>query len=346
MAGDRLRRGIAAGGNWIVDRVKTVDRLPGRGMLANISAEALSTGGGPANVLADLARMRAPFPLWGLGVIGDDADGRFVRSAIEPLGVDLQNLRVLEGVRTSYTDVMSEASTGVRSFFHHRGANAVFAPEHVPVGELECRIFHLAYLLLLDAMDAPDAGYGTRAARLLRDIRERGIETSLDVVSEDSDRFKDVVPPALRFADYLIINEVEAARIVGVAVRDGSERLVPEALREIMDRLWALGSMRTAAIHMPEGAYVRDAAGCEAAVGSLELPEGFIGASVGAGDAFCAGMLLGLHEGLALDACARLGNRCAAASLSRAGASEGVGPLKQVQELGAAFRERPAPLPV
>jgi len=53
------RRGIAAAGNWIIDHVKQVDQLPDRGMLANIVDESFSTGGAPANVLIDLARLAA-----------------------------------------------------------------------------------------------------------------------------------------------------------------------------------------------------------------------------------------------------------------------------------------------
>ena len=57
---------------------------------------------------------------------------------------------------------------GNRIFFHHRGANALFQPEHIKISQLTCKIFHLGYLLLLDAMDQPDADYGTVAARLLK----------------------------------------------------------------------------------------------------------------------------------------------------------------------------------
>ena len=37
----------------------------------------------------------------------------------------------------------------------------------------------------------------------------------VDVVSEDSDRFKTVVTPALQHVDYLIVNEIEAGKIAG-----------------------------------------------------------------------------------------------------------------------------------
>lgn len=54
------RNGITAAGNWIVDRVKQVDCLPRRGMLANIKSMCFSPGGAPANVLNDLARLLPP----------------------------------------------------------------------------------------------------------------------------------------------------------------------------------------------------------------------------------------------------------------------------------------------
>jgi hypothetical protein len=57
------RHGILAGGNWIVDQVKITDVYPAQDALANILTESRCNGGGPFNVLKDLALMKAPFPL-------------------------------------------------------------------------------------------------------------------------------------------------------------------------------------------------------------------------------------------------------------------------------------------
>ncbi len=338
------RKGIAAAGNWIVDRVKRVDCLPGRGMLANIKDQTLSPGGAPANVLHDLARLKAPFPLAGLGMVGNDADGRYLQRVFSELGVDIQGVRVTELAPTSFTDVMNDDATGDRVFFHHRGANALFSPRHVDIRRLSCRIFHLGYLLLLDAMDQADPEYGTVAAGLLKRIQAAGIMTSLDLVSEQSDRFARIVPPALRYVDYLILNEIEAARAAGIEVRDKDRRLDGAALSDAVERLYAFGGMRLVAVHMPEGVYMRDRTGRRYASGSLRLPEGYIAGAVGAGDAFCAGLLLGLHEGWEMPEAARLAACCAAASLSRPGASEGVLPLEETLGLAKRFGERKPPV--
>jgi len=340
------RRGIASGGNWIVDKVKTVDRLPGSGMLGNILCEQRSPGGAPANVLNGLARLKAPFPLIGTGVIGNDDASRHLIATFTGLGVDISLLRHTDQAPTSYTDVMQETGSGIRCFYHHRGANALFSPDDVPIDRLTCRIFHLGYILLLDRMDRTDAEYGTVAARLLHDLQAAGIRTSVDVVSEESSRFQTFVPPVLKYVDYLILNEVETARTTNMTVRDGAGRLDGPALAAAVDALYAFGRMEWVAVHMPEGVYVRTGTGRRIARGSLTLPKGFIAGSVGAGDAFCAGMLYGVHEDWTLEDCAHLGTCCAAASLSAPGASEGIGPLADVLALGKRYPERTPPIHV
>ena len=338
------RNGITAAGNWIVDRVKQVDCLPSRGMLANIKSMCYSPGAAPANVLNDLARLKSPFPLAGVGVVGDDADGHYLKQTFADLGVNISELLTTTEAPTSFTDVMNDDTHGNRVFFHHRGANALFKPEHVKINQLTCKIFHLGYLLLLDEMDQPDADYGTVAARLLKQIQEAGVLTSVDVVSEEGDRFSKLVPPALKYIDYLVLNEVEAGRAVGLEVRDASGKLDGEALIEAVERLYQFGDMKLVAVHMPEGAYLREQSGKRHAVGSVDFPKGFIAGAVGAGDAFCAGMLYGLHEGWNPVRSARLGGCCAAASLSRPGASEGIMPLEETLELGTRFGEQQPPV--
>jgi sugar/nucleoside kinase (ribokinase family) len=340
------RHGIASGGNWIVDRVKTVDTLPGRGMLANIRSEEAATGGAPANVLMDLARLEAGFPLTGLGVIGNDEDGEFILEKAGEVGVDMSLITRSDQAPTSYTDVMNETGSGERQFFHNRGANALFGPEHVPADSLGCRIFHLGYLLLLDRLDESDAEFGTVAARLLHDLRAAGIKTSVDVVSEESDRFTLLVPPALKHTDYLILNEIEAGRTTGYKVRGENGALDAEALADAADVLCESGTMELLVVHMPEGFYGRDRDGRRFSRGSFELPAGFIQGSTGAGDAFCAGVLYGLHEGMEPAEAGHLGTGCAAGCLSAPNATDGLRPLPQVRKLMDSLTEYDPPVVV
>ena len=72
------RSGLLAGGNWIIDQVKIVDVFPKRESLANILSQSQGTGGAPYNVLINLAKLGAPFPLAGAGFVGKDADRKSV----------------------------------------------------------------------------------------------------------------------------------------------------------------------------------------------------------------------------------------------------------------------------
>jgi len=340
------RVGIVCAGNWIVDRVKIIDRLPGKGMLGSIISETLASGGSSFNVLADLGKMGAPFPLAGIGVVGNDGGRDFIHSICMPLNIDMSRLLALKGESTSYTDVMSEAGTGVRVFYHYRGANARFSIEHVKINDLPFRIFHLGYLLLLDGMDKLDPDCGTVAAKLLKKVQEAGIKTSVDVVSEESDRFCKIVPASLPYANYLILNEIEAGRTTGHKVRDNNGKLIPQGIIDSVDALYNLGNMELVAVHMPEGAYLRTKEGKRYAQGSLNLPANYIKGTVGAGDAFCAGMLYGLHEGWEASKTLKLGSCAAAACLARPGATDGLLPLNKVMELENCFPENDPPVPV
>ncbi|MCZ7641199.1 MAG: hypothetical protein M5U12_37205 [Verrucomicrobia bacterium] len=70
------RKGLMAGGNWIIDQVKLIDVYPQREQLANIRRQSEGTGGAAYNVLVDLAVLGAPFPLMAAGLVGKRPVGR------------------------------------------------------------------------------------------------------------------------------------------------------------------------------------------------------------------------------------------------------------------------------
>lgn len=294
------RKGIIAVGNWIVDNVKFIGTYPRKGNLATILSQKEGLGGCAHNVLADLAAMHSGIPLYAGGCIGADRYGRMCLDACDRLGIDCTHLKVLEGTATSYTDVMSETDgDGSRTFFHCRGANAELTVDQVLACKSPARIFHLGYLLLLDALDKEDPEYGVAAARALDGLQRQGYETSVDVVSEEGDRYRKVVLPCLKYIDYLIINEVEAENCLETPLRrDGQPDLT--AIKAAASALLGLGVGKLVVIHFPEGgvAAARNGEVCYAP--SFPVDRGEIVSSVGAGDAFCAGALYAIHEGWSL----------------------------------------------
>ena len=59
-------------------------------------------------------------------------------------------------------------------------------------------------------------------------------------------------------------------------------------------------------------------------IGSYKLPDGFIKGTTGAGDAFCAGALLAIYEGLSDREILELGSLAATGALSEADAISGM----------------------
>src|SRR6185436_7749458 len=99
------RKGILAGGNWIIDQVKMVDVYPQREQLANIRSQSQGTGGAPFNVLVDLARMKAPFPLSAAGLVGEDMLGDEILSICKKHKIDSRLLGKTDKAPTSNTEV-------------------------------------------------------------------------------------------------------------------------------------------------------------------------------------------------------------------------------------------------
>lgn len=331
------RSGICVAGNLIVDVTYPIERWPRQSELTTITEGITrSVGGAVCNVIMDLAKLDSELPLETLGVIGEDPEGEFILEQLGAYGnVDVSLLKRMG--KTSFTAVMSENDTKKRTFFQYRGANALFDEACVEWDRMNGEILHVGYILLLDALDQRDEEYGTKMARLLAEARRHGIRTSIDVVSETGDRFRTLVPPAMKYTNYCIINELEAQQITGVLLRDEEERLYAEHMEEALGRMKELGVSAWAVIHCPEGGYGLDENGSFVSMNSLRLPEGYIKGTVGAGDAFCAGVLYGAHKKWSLEESIRLGICTAAASLSEPGATEWVGSLEDVMKLEEKF---------
>ena len=336
------RRGVLAGGNWIVDQVKMIDVYPQRECLGNIYEKtAQGTGGAPYNVLMDLALAGVDIPLSAAGFVGQDAFGERILQDCRDHRIDTTHLTATPAADTAYTDVMTERDCGRRTFFHYRGANALWAGKGLNFRATQARIFHLGYLLLLDALDQEDPRYGTKGARLLASAQAAGLKTSVDVVSEDSNRFTRIVTPALKHVDYCILNEVEAGKTTGFKIRQPDGRLDTVAARHAAGSLLQCGVREVIIIHFPEGAFARTRRGEDHWQSSLKLPEKYVAGTAGAGDAFCAGALLGLHEGWDLGRCLQTGVCMAAASLAHSTCTGGMVPLDDCMALGKKFGFRP-----
>lgn len=309
------RRGIMAAGNIVRDCNKKLERFPEKNGLVRCVEMHACAGGGAANVAMSLAALRPDLPVQALCRLGKDSAGDELLSVLENVpNIDTSHI-IREG-QTAFADVLTEEGSDTRSFVYLPGANAQLDIDDFFAKEIECRIVHIGYILALDALDAPDGEYGTRMARLLHKLRENGIGTSVDVVSEASDRYREKVPPCLAYADYVFLNEIEAGRTLGMQLRTEQGEIDLGAVETALKTFAQMGAGGKVMIHMPEGAMGIDANGgnVEFVPGAI-LPEGYIKATVGAGDAFASGALIAAHDGMGLKMMLECGVAAATACL-------------------------------
>lgn len=333
----RAREGITIAGNILVDIVKMIDKFPEKSMLVNITESVRAVGGCVPNTIINIAKIDPDMKLAAVGKVGSDDNGRFLIDEMAKYGVDVSGVKVAEGKETSYDDVMTEKSTGARTFFLSCGINHEFGLEDIDIDALDCKIFHAGYILLLGALDAEDEEYGTKMARLLHMVSEKGIKTSVDAVSEDGDRFKTKIVPALKYCDYTIMNEIECCKVTGLSPRreDGSVHV--ENIKATMEAFMEYGVREKVIVHCCEAGFLLDKSGEFVIVPSLKLPKGYIKGSVGAGDSFAAACLYGIDKGFDNTKILEFASAAAACNLSASDSISGMKPRAEIEKMCEEF---------
>ncbi len=326
------RKGIWCIGNIIVDNIKLIDHWPKPEGLALVQKTKMSAGGGAVNVAVDLARMQVPFPLYLGGSIGDDAMGQYLLDYFGQYPIDTSSIVTCDQAPTSWTDVMTEAQTGRRTFFHHTGVSDYYAPGHVLkyYQTISAKIIYVAYLSLLKQFDQKDLEFGSKAGRLFKALKAQGFVVAVDCVSMPSYQFfQNFIRPCLAYTDIFILNEDEAAVATNLNIINKDDSIDQKSAKDAIALLSSYGP-KTVVMHYPKGAIAYHNGHISTHV-SYDIDEGDIVGSVGAGDAFSAGLLFGLHEGWCMDDAIDLACCCARFNLTDLSATEGIMPLAHMQ---------------
>ncbi len=309
-------------GSVLVDKINTIEAYPKIGELTKIQKIELSVGGCVPNVAMDLACIDPDLPVWAVGRIGQDPEGQFVVDTLKKGGVNTEYLLSCRE-KTSFTDVMS-VTGGQRTFFTYPGADSGLCLSDIPFA-CKPKILHLGYFLLLQKVDEGEG------LKILQAAKAQGIETSIDLVSENSERYSLVIP-CLPYTDYLIINEIEAGKLTGIEP-------CRENLTAMGEKLLSMGVGKMVILHMPEEAVCCTREG-STRMGSFLLPEGYIQGTTGAGDAFCAGALTGIYQDAKPTNILYFANSCAMMSLRVAGATGGLASQPEILEFCKSYSLR------
>jgi sugar/nucleoside kinase (ribokinase family) len=331
------RRGIVLAGSVILDIVHMADRWPEEETIAFVSRTEHGAGGPPHNAGAGLVKLGADFPVRVLGAAGDDALGDILLEKMQALGLDISGMKRIAGAVTSHTQVMTSMATGRRTFFYQPGVSALLSVDDLLPKDDSAKFFYAGSPGVMARLDA-EGGW----AKLLAEARRRGFKTCLELVPVNAELLRRYVPPCLPFCDFFVANDHEVTSVTGIATTRGSH-FDWEAAGAACRRLLELGVGTLAAVHHPEGAVAVSASGEAAAAGSVKVPASDIVGTVGAGDAFYAGVLFGLHEDWPLDRCLALGNAAAATSLRAATTSASIRPWAECLAYAEKMGLRPAP---
>lgn len=273
-------------------RVATPPR-PGQTILAQTMIK--HPGGKGANQAVAAARMGADVSF--VGCIGDDDDGALLLRELRAEGVDTTAVEIAGNERTGLA-LVSVFDSGENSITVVPGANFTLGPARVrrvleshdrgrPIVVLQAEIKTDVISAAVEAADASGARVVLNLAPYTR-----------------------LSPRTLAVCDPLVVNESEAAEMVGFEVDDlGSASRASAAL---------LGSTRSTVITLGElGAVWADASG------SGHVPAPWVDAvvdSTGAGDAFVGALAAELARGNGLEAATGIGVRAGTFAVGRLGA--------------------------
>ncbi|MDQ3250278.1 MAG: carbohydrate kinase family protein, partial [Chloroflexota bacterium] len=198
---------------------------------------------------------------------------------------------------TAFTTIVMDNQRN-RLAFHHPGALATFADKDLPSSLLQA----VRVLLITSYPILPQfrpAGY----AKLLAQAQASGAITAVDIgpaIGQPA-HLAELIP-VLPTIDYLIANQHELAVCTGEPdVEQGALRLLQAGARCVIVKLGKAG-----------------AAFCTVNHGYTPVPGFSVAArsTVGAGDAFNAGLLYALHQGESVTAAVRFGNAVAALTVA------------------------------
>ena len=302
---DRRTVGI---GSMVVDRLHRVPRIVGadeKGILRAGAAgpREVRVGGVVLNHLGWAAVLGLPTGIFGKQA--DDEGGRFLRAAMDRLGIAREI--VLDGSASSSADIYVDDAGG-RAIYMAPGATSETTPEQVRTHHAET--IRGALRVTTEVSQLPLAA----VREVLRIADAAGVPTLLDLDVPP----RDAVPG---LGDARTLEAVlRAARVLKPA-KAAARALVPDADADALAIAEAVRKrFANEAVIVTDGA-----SGCAiSAEGvALRVPAYRVDAvldSTGAGDAFLGGLLVALAAGLGWEDAARLANACGAACVEKLGA--------------------------
>jgi sugar/nucleoside kinase (ribokinase family) len=294
--------------------VPPLQRLPAAGELVATDDFLIQPGGCAANVALALGRLGISAAV--CGRVGEDMLGEFVMRDLQARGIDISAVRSTAAFGTSKTVILPVVGED-RRYLHTFGANAALTASDIDDAALDAaEVVYVGGYLMLPALREDEL-----AARLSR-ARARGATVILDVAlpAGSATSLRDM-SRLLALADYFVPNVDEARALTGEAdPRRQTDCLIGHGAQRVLIKLG------------DRGTYVRSGEReFEIAAPQVNAVE-----PSGAGDAFAAGLVVGIREGWDLERAVRFANVTGSSACTALGSWGGVFTREQAEAVLAA----------
>jgi len=296
-------------GIFVVDLAFETERLPAWGETMLGSTFRMGPGGKGSNQAIGAARLggRVSF----LSRVGRDTFGEMAFKTYAEEGVETEFLIADAECATGAAAILIEEGKGENAIVVAPGAASALRTEDVD--RAAARIAESAVFMTQLEVPVPVVKYGLRLAR------ERGVRTVLNPAP--ACKLEDAV---FALCDYVTPNESEAAALTGLSVASVSE--AERAAGELLRR----GARNVVVTLGAQGALVRNSEMTEHVPAYNAGP---VLDTTGAGDAFNAGLAVGLSEGMELVRAVRFGCAVGAISVTRPGTAPSMPRRDEVERL-------------
>lgn len=295
---------IACVGILVADvMTKPVDEIPGKGLLGQVNAIEMYSGGNAMTAAVNMCKMGMDTAI--VGKVGSDMFGRFLEEKLAENGVDVTGLKK-DPVTQSAVSVVLSASDGERTFLHCEGTNGTFCEDDIDWSVIEkADIIFLTGTFLMSVFD------GEQTVRFLKKCKEMGKTTALDVCWDAKGNWGKLLNPAMPYIDYFLPSIEEAMQISGKTDPD-----------QIADVFFENGVKKVVIKMGSKGCYLRESRDSKAVI--IPTFPAKVVDTTGAGDSFCSGFLTALAKGLAFEDCGWFANAVGTHCVMAKGATTGI----------------------
>lgn len=310
---------IVVVGSINLDLVCSGKRIPAPGETLKGDKFQTFHGGKGANQAVAVGRLG--YPVHMIGKVGDDDFGVGLRTGLSAAKVGIDSVTVAKGVSSGVALITVDA-TGQNSITVVPGANDCLLPRDLEKCLPQLRSASMILTQLEVPMETVDF--------LCATARRFEIPVILDPAPA-----RPIPKKVLRNVTYLTPNETETCALCGLAPGD----LTPANVASVAELLLASGPSSVIVKMGSRGAYIAGVNGFRRMVPAFKVKAID---STAAGDAFNAGLAVGLVRGMSLEEAARFASAVGALSVTRPGAQTSMPSRREVSRLLHTANGKPA----